>query len=118
LWNGFHRITRLMARVVRYIRNLTYAVFHRKGGKRGPEVLPAYLKGNLLPGELSIARKRLIRLSQERCFPEEIQLLRGHKNRPLFGLPKSSRIRRFTPFLDDQNLLRCQRHRESRHLRI
>ena len=41
-------------------------------------------------------------------FPEEIKLLQGTKNKPLLGLPKSSRIRKFTPFLDDQQLLRCQ----------
>jgi hypothetical protein len=103
-WNGLKRLTRIMGYIIRFVRNLIFSVFH---GKKKEE-LPYYLRCNLLPGELSIAKKRLIRISQRRSFPEEVKLLQGKENRPLLGLPNSSRLRKFTPFIDEQGVLRCQ----------
>jgi len=101
LWNGLRRMIRITALVIRFIRNTLRAV------RKLPSVSTGFGK-TLLPGEISIAKKRQIRLAQEKSFKEEIELLKDTKNRPALGLPRKSRLRKFTPFLDDQKVLRCQ----------
>jgi len=66
------------------------------------------------PGELEEARNTLIRIAQEKFFSKEIQILREQRwegnsqDISTDERARKSRILRLSPFLNDQDLLRCR----------
>jgi len=101
VWNGLPRLLRITAYVLRFIRHCMTKIGYNGQINTGP----------LHPGETTIAKKRLIRMSQQRTFGPELEILCpqiGDHRPDLSRLSKSrrSRIQKFSPFLDHQRILR------------
>jgi hypothetical protein len=65
--------------------------------------------GNIRPQELEIARKRILHITQEHDFRNEIKILKSQDGEDVIGrIPRNSRIKRFNPFLDEKGILRSR----------
>jgi len=100
LWNGYRKLVRMTAWVMRFVRNLKIRC--KKLGDH--PVLDPHL--NLK--EIQEAHNQQIVWEQNKFFRKEIQILKDHGNASPVGLPRDSRIRKFTPFLDRKGILRCR----------
>jgi len=107
-WNGYRRILRITAYVVRFIRHC----LQPKNQDQCKKVSTVRLH----PSEISIARKRLIRISQKHSFKEEIDLIKTNGMAVPVSLPRRSRIRRFNPFIDAQGILRSRSRLEKTNI--
>jgi hypothetical protein len=100
LYDSMKRILPVLAYVIRFARGA-------RGGLRLESL-------RLDPGEIEEARGTLVRIAQERFFSAEIRILREQRGagKPqdvsLDERAKRSRILRLSPFLDEDDLLRCR----------
>ena len=89
---------------------LAYVIRFARGARRGLRLETLKLD----PGEIEEAKGTLVRIAQERFFPEEIKILREQRwrNEPqdisTDERARKSRILRLSPFLDQDDLLRCR----------
>lgn len=83
-FSSWTRLCSVMAYVLRFVNNI------RHSNK---------LKGPLSPSELKSASSRIFKLVQLSSFSDDISALKENK-------PVSSRLRRLTPLLDSENILR------------
>src|SRR5574343_1079611 len=94
IWNGYRKMIRVMAYVIRAIRIMM------KANK---------VTGNIIPQEAAVARRHLIRLSQKNTFGEEIRFLKEHEGFDnSVNLPRKSRVKKFAPFLDEHGIMRSR----------
>ncbi|XP_058817784.1 uncharacterized protein LOC131681093 [Topomyia yanbarensis] len=93
-FNRFSRWSRLLTAVAyvrRYIHNLRAAPECRNLGQLGQE-------------ELLVAENTIWQICQEHSFSDEFALLLAGK--PTIALPKESRIYKFSPYMDENSVLR------------
>ena len=75
-----------------------FRLFHRLKDKRP---VPDHRSKHLTPQELQDAEHWLLKQSQHRCFPREVQSLQRHSS-----IAPSSRLRALTTLLDQEGLIR------------
>jgi hypothetical protein len=99
-WDGYQKITRRLAYVIRFLRGV-------KKGRRLENL-------ELHPGEIEAAKRRLITMAQARDFSKEVKFLTDKMAQgsvpELSSYPemRGSKILLFAPFLDQKGVLRSK----------
>jgi hypothetical protein len=97
---------------------LAYVIRFARGARRGLRLETLKLD----PGEIEEARGALVRIAQEKFFAKEIRILREQrwKDEPQDissdERARKSRILRLSPFLDEEDLLRCRSRLEKEEI--